>query len=252
MDRQRTSARRRRQRLGPLQKFITILLTAMILAFGLMVFFRVSTIQVEGNNQYTDDQIIECSGIATGENLILVNKNLADNLIRSQLPYVSEIKIVRKLPDTIVIYVTESGAAATVTDVNGTSWDIDSNCKVLNQAAESSSTVTVTGFTPRAAIKSEQLNAAEGDEEKLTQLKNILKALAKNELLSRISSLDLTNAYDPVLFCDGKYNVRLGVTTDIDYKLQYMVEVIKQLTDNQSGTIDLTFEADEFAHFMPE
>lgn len=250
MNRENVKKRQRRTGLGPLQKFITILLAAMVVAFATMVFFKVDSFEVIGNKQYTDEEIIEASGVAVGDNLILVNKGQTANLIRGQLNYITDIKLLRILPGTLQISVNESGAAAYVTDAVGSNWYIDKNGKVLSKADQPHG-ISVVGFTPEGAAAGYSLTTAEGEEAKLTQLTTILEALERIGIAANVSVIDLTTEYNPKLTYDERFVVELGATDDIDYKLEYLIAVRELLTDSQSGTIDLTLDADSMAHFRP-
>lgn len=250
MNRENTKKRTRRTGLGPLQKFITVLLAALVVSFSTMVFFKVDTFVVIGNNQYTDEEIIEASGVAVGDNLILINKGQTANLIRGQLNYITDVKLLRVLPGTLEISVNESGAAAYITDAVGSVWYIDKTGKVLSKA-EQPNGIAVVGFTPEGATAGYSLTTVEGDETKLTQLTALLEALENNGIAANVSVIDLSTDYNPKLTYDERFIVELGTIDDIDYKLEYLIAVRELLTDSQSGTIDLTLDSDNMAHFRP-
>jgi len=250
LNKDNTKKRRRRTGLGPLQKFITILLAALVVSFATMVFFKVDTFVVVGNNQYTDEEIIEASGVAVGDNLILVNKGQTANLIRGQLNYITEVKLLRVLPGTLEISVNESGAAAYVTDSVGSSWYIDKNGKVLSKADQPNG-IAVVGLTPEGATAGYELTVAEGDETRLAQLTTLLDALERIGIAANVSVIDLSTDYNPKLTYDERFIVELGAIDDIDYKLEYLIAVRELLTDSQAGTIDLTLDSDSMAHFRP-
>ncbi|MGI5962814.1 MAG: cell division protein FtsQ/DivIB [Lawsonibacter sp.] len=106
--------RRNRGRFGPLFKLLCILAVVVALTMGATVFFQVETVVVTGNSRYTQEQVIEASGIAIGDNLYHMNKFHAAQQIRESLPYIGEVSIRRSLPSTIVITVTEWDAVARV------------------------------------------------------------------------------------------------------------------------------------------
>ncbi len=250
MNKETGRKRKKRTGLAPLQKFITVLLAALAVSFATMVFFKVDTFVVIGNSQYTDEEIIEASSVSLGDNLILINKGKTANLIRGQLNYITEVKLLRVLPGTLEISVNESGAAAYVTDTVGSCWYIDKTGKVLSKADQPSG-IQVTGFTPEGATAGYQLSAAAEDKTRLTQLTTLLEALERVGIASNVSVIDLTTDYNPKLTYDERFVVELGSTDDIDYKLEYLIAVRQLLTDSQSGTIDLTLDSDSMAHFRP-
>ncbi len=99
----------------------------------LQSFFKVNTIEVQGNSVYSADQIIEASQIQQGDNLLTVNKALAVGNIKAALPYVEDVSIARSLPDGIIIQVRESTISfAVMTDTN-TCWLIGPGGKALER-----------------------------------------------------------------------------------------------------------------------
>ena len=80
MARQRRHARpkRRRGRFSGLYKVLSILLVAAAVVLACVVFFRVNSVEVEGNVRYTAEDIIEASGIQIGDNLIGLVRSLDD------------------------------------------------------------------------------------------------------------------------------------------------------------------------------
>ena len=106
--------RRNRGRLGPLFKILCLLALVVALTAGATVFFRVEQVVVTGNSRYTQEEIVEVTGIERGDNLYGWNKfNIAQRL-RETLPYIGEVSIRRALPNTVIITVVEWEAVARV------------------------------------------------------------------------------------------------------------------------------------------
>ena len=123
--RSRKGRRRNRGRFGGLYKLLSILLILAAIILGCVVFFRVNTMLVEGNSRYTAEEVIAASGVQQGDNLFALNKSHMISQILTRLPYVDDLSIQRKLPDTLVFYVTESVPVAWV-ESGGTCWLLDS------------------------------------------------------------------------------------------------------------------------------
>lgn len=81
---------------------------------GATVFFQVETVAVTGNSRYSQEEIIQATGIQTGDNLFRMNKFQIAHQVLQGLPYVEEITIRRSLPSTIVITVKEWDAVARI------------------------------------------------------------------------------------------------------------------------------------------
>lgn len=102
---QRRHNRRRKTkgRFRALYQVLSILLILIAVTAGCIVFFRVNTITVEGNQKYTQEDIIAASGIQNGDFLAVLNTSRSARLIRTGLPYIEAVSIRRTLPDGVVI-----------------------------------------------------------------------------------------------------------------------------------------------------
>ena len=99
----RAAGKARQVRSSALGKLLIMLAVVAAIVFGVAIFFKVNTIEVQGNSVYSADQIIEASQIQQGDNLLTVNKALAVGNIKAALPYVEDVSIARSLPDGIII-----------------------------------------------------------------------------------------------------------------------------------------------------
>lgn len=106
--------RRSRGRLGPLFKLLCLLTLVVALTAGATVFFRVEQVVVTGNSRYTQEEIVEVTGIEKGDNLYGWNKFTIAQRLRQTLPYIGEVTIRRALPSTILITVVEWDAVARI------------------------------------------------------------------------------------------------------------------------------------------
>lgn len=254
----RATASRRRtrksRRIGPLQKLITIIVLALVIVAGMSLFFKVSVIETTGNQKYSNFAIAEASGIESGANLMTLSKSKISSLIMEQLPYITAVKITRKLPDTVIISVTEGEAAAMIADMSGAYWQINIDGKLLEPVVPTGNEaiVMITGVLAQEPMPGAQLALADDETGRQGQLLSLIKALSDNGILFDISEIDMSKTYDPVLTYLDRFKVRLGVMDELDYKIKYLLAVVDKLTDKQTGKIDLTFESDKVAHFQPD
>ena len=112
--RNKRKRKRGKGRLGPLFKLLCAGAVAVALTMGATVFFQVETVAVTGNSRYSQEEIIQATGIQTGDNLFRMNKFQIAHQVLHCLPYVEEITIRRSLPSTIVITVKEWDAVARI------------------------------------------------------------------------------------------------------------------------------------------
>lgn len=129
-------------------KLIATLAVALAIFLGFSIFFKVERIYVSGTEKYTPEAVLEASGIGIGENLIGLSKAQKARNILSNLPYVKEVQIGIKLPDTVNISIVELAVTYSIQDSEGRWWLIDSQGKVVEgvSAAEAKGHTSVLGL----------------------------------------------------------------------------------------------------------
>ena len=250
-------SRRRRYRApsgvstGTFTRLFVMLAVAAAVIFSIAIFFKVNHVEVQGNSVYDAQTVMDASGLEPGDNLLAVNKAAVAGKIRAALPYVEQIRVARRLPDTIVLYVSESAAEFIVKAKDGTNWLMSTSGKILEQisnpgAAEHPSVEGLVLTEPKIGSQ-----AVSETPENLSAALTLLAGLDGTGLLDKISRVDAAKPYDLVLWYTDQYEIRLGGTDQIEYKVQYLMAVLEQLTQYRTGTIDLTFKEEKVARFIP-
>ena len=136
MARRKHSKRRRgRGGFGFLYKLLSVLLICAAILVAMTLFFRVDEIVVTGQKRYTAEEIRAASGVELGSNLYVLNKYDIVRAILGELPYIEDIRINRKLPDTLLIEVHESGRPFALVQ-EGSAWLVSSGGKIVEQLPE--------------------------------------------------------------------------------------------------------------------
>ena len=130
--RKRRRRRRRRGDLSFLYKLVTFFVICGAIVAALAVFFKVDTIEVTGNSRYSAQEVLDSAGLSVGDNMFLLNKYDAAAKITKELPYVSAVRISRRLPDTLVLEVEEIQQPAALETADGV-WLVSAGGKVLEQ-----------------------------------------------------------------------------------------------------------------------
>lgn len=240
-----------RVKTGIVGRLLTMLAVAAAVIFSVAIFFKVRTVEVQGNSVYDSQTVIEASGIAAGDNLLAVNKAAVAGKLKAALPYVEQVRIARVLPDTIVLEVVESDAVFTVQADGGQNWLMSFSGKLLEQvsAEQAGKHPAIQGFVVTNPEVGKQ--AAAENAEALAAALGILRQLQGTGLVDKASKLDVSKPYDMALWYTDQYEIRLGGADQLEYKIQYLLAVLEQLTQYQTGTIDLTFEEEKVARFIP-
>ena len=331
----RSDAGKRRPSSGVGSRLLIMAAIVAAVIFGVAIFFKVNTVEVQGNTIYSAEEIRSASGIQKGDNLFTLNKEAAAGSIKASLPYVETVSIIRFLPDKIVIEVKESDATFAVTTDTNTTWLINSVGKALEQISDSApdSALTAEPTAPDAEAPveepveqpventdsenagedeaqqpSENPDAASGEQTQqpsdtagtagrdtaaeasaadnsaiqadgkriprilgvtvnsptvgsvvtatnpasLNAALAVIAELDGTGLLDHIVSINTEKEYDIVLQYDGRYEIRLGGTEELSYKIDYLTVILSKLSDFQAGVIDLTFSDSSEARFYSQ
>ena len=243
--------RRRRGRFSGLYRVVSVLAVAAALIVACVVFFRVNEVTVEGGQRYTAQEIIEASGIETGDNLIALSKSRVAGNIIARLPYVRSVSIQRQLPDGVRITVTEHTAAAAVSDGEGW-WYISGQGKLLEQVSAPGQVMTVTGLTARDPVLSGALQVSQEEETTLGYVLALLEELEERGMLSGCTALDCSAATSLTLSY-SIYQVELPRRPDYSEYLALLQGALdsEELPQGVPGTFDLTVQ-DGRAYFRPD
>ena len=242
MARQRRHARsrRRRGRFSSLYKALSILLAAAAVVLACVVFFRINSIEVSGNVRYTTEEIIEASGIETGDNLVALSRSRVSASICTKLPYVENVNIKKVLPDGVVLRVSERVAAASVESMEGR-WLISAQGKLLEKDTGTDLVVTINGLTAAGPYPGGMIQVAEGEETTLSYVKELLTQLESHGWLGECTVLDCSAATF-ILLDYGIYRVKLPRGGDYNYFLNLTESALASgsIPEDVGGLLDLT------------
>ena len=243
-----------------LMQLLTVVAVVLAMVMALSVFFKVETITISGAEKYSAWQVREASGIEEGDNLLTFSIPRASGQIIAKLSYVDKVRIGIKLPDTVNIYIEERDVAYAIKDTAGSWWLMSSDGKILEQAnsALSRTHTQVLGVTVENPVENERATATEelptetnevGElipvtvtgAQRLSGALQILKALEANEIVGDAASVDVTRLDDVILWYGTQYQVNLGDLSNMEYKIACMNDTILQLSDYQTGVLDVSF-----------
>lgn len=237
---------------GFLAKLLTLVAIVAAAVFGVTVFFQVNTFEIHGVENYSEDAVIIASGIELGQSILLVDKSKVASQIKTRLPYVQSVQIERRLPGTVVITVTEGKAAASVRSEYDEYWLIDDKGKLMEQVNEdrAASVTQISGVSALLPVAGDQIRLSQEDQQRLDVALELLQQLERYDLAGQIVSIDVTQLYNIVMYYTDQFEIQLGSTEELDYKIKYLAYALESL-DGKSGLIDLTFDQDRIARFLP-
>ena len=244
---QRKHKRRERRQNGRLFRLYIILSALLILGAvvaGSVVFFKAHTFEVEGNQRYSRETLLEASGIRDGENLLTIPRREIEKRMEAELPYLKQVTIHLWPPERVIITVEETIPAAAL-ESEGTLWYIDSSGKLLERVERNEGYPAVAGLTLLAPSEGTFLAVSEEEELKAKGLRGLLAALEERDLLDRVQSIDLTSGSSVSMGYDNRLTVKMGLNDDFDYDLKMLQAAEEQYiqdnwSDADTGTLDMT------------
>lgn len=252
-DRRRRSKQRRRGRHSRLYMVLSTVLILAAVAVACGVFFRVSDITVQGNSRYTAQEIIDVSGVETGDNLFLLRTSAISGQLCRRLPYIREANVRWALPDGVSITVIEGRAVAAVAQ-EGQWWLIGEDCKLLERARATGGLPIVTGIDPLVPAEGTYLAAGEDQRHRVAWLEELLEALGENGLLDKLGGVDLSEEYRLTFVYDGRFTVHLPPVTErgMSYWLHRFATAVAdpRVDANQSYTVEIMDE--KSLHFISD
>lgn len=245
--------RRRRGDLGPLLRVLSVLLAAVAIVSALTLFFKVDQVVVSGNTRYTQEEILEVTGIQQGDNLILLDKYGIAQKLYTKLPYITDVRMKRKLPDLLMVEVTETRAAAAVKGA-GAWWLIAPSGKILEPVSEADALgyTRLENMTPVVLAVGERVELSEESHLSSQRLLELVGELESRGLLADTDSIDAGDPEILVMHYDGRFRVEMYYDADFAFKLSCLQGTVSQLQPNESGTIRMTMKDDNEVRFIPD
>lgn len=252
MAKKRRRRRRRRGSLGPFLRVLSLLLAAVAIVMALTLFFKVGSVEVTGSSRYTADEIIEVTGVQVGDNLILLDRYHIAQQLYTQLPYITDVQINPKLPDKLLVEVTETRAAMAIKGAD--SWWFISGSGKLLEAVDSTAAKDYPCIKNAETLEpyaGGRLQLNEEESPITTQrLLELLDAMERRGMIAKLNSIDLGDPTKLVLGYDDRFQVEMFYDADFAFKLDGLLATVAQLEPNEQGVIRMTMDDDTRVHFI--
>ena len=246
--RRHTKRRRGRRSFGFLYKLLSVLVFCTAILAAMTLFFRVDNIVVSGQKRYTAEEIQTASGVEPGSNLYLLNKyDIARNIVR-ELPYIEDIRVNRKLPDTLLIEVHESGRPFALVQ-EGSAWLISASGRIVDQLPEGQAGGygRISGCELLAPSVGTPLALATEYASQQSSLLDLLEALDGAGLTENVDGIRLDDLGTLNMDYIGRFTVRMAYGADYAWELEKLTAALasEKIQSNMTGTIDLQLKSEE-------
>ena len=220
--------RRRRRRVLPYLILLIFVLAAGI-ALSMNAFFQIEDIAVIGSERYNEDQIIEVSGIAPGDNLLRLSSGQISQDIIYAFPYIATVNMRRRFPPRVEIIVTEHLPEMAVYE-NGELALITLQGKLLERGNRTSPAglPVIRGLRLEGHQPGQMLGGAHDpyNHERLVMLRYLFDAAYRVDFFP-ITHVDVSDRLNMRIVHEDRLVLELGSEADLEYKLTFLRHVIE-------------------------
>lgn len=231
---------------------MALCLLVVLIAFGvtlsLTVFFKTETITAQGSGMYTEQEIIDASGINSGNNLLLLDEDEIAKNISRQLPYIGSVEIKKELPNTVYINVTDTIASYAIENENGTYILLDINFKVLENASEQNPADTIMISAAEVSKAEPGSTIVFSDESVQKRLKEIAQAVYNTGMRQATEIYTNGTNKNYVVYMD-RITFELGSLDNIEDKIIRGLASCEKLDEsgtNIRGSLNLTIDKQSY------
>lgn len=211
--------RRSSKNLKVFYTFLALLIGGAAAYYCVTTLFVVQNISIEGLTRYEAEEVIATSGIRKGEALFSIDGESAGDKITSVYNYIETAAIRKKYPNEIVLEITEAVPFAYLEEADGFTL-ISTTGKVLERSLESAGDdlIAVRGIGTVAQSDADLKNLG-----LLQEISADMDSLGMTDY----GFLDLSDTLDIGMIYQDRVYVKLGNELELDYKLQFVDEVVR-------------------------
>lgn len=232
-----SSSQNRKRRKPTSKTMVFILLIAMVIG-GILFspLFSIRSIEITEMEQYSKAEICAKIGLSEGMNLFAFNRFSAKKKLLKD-PYIEDLKIKWKLPNTICLEIQERKVRGYVPYM-GSYLYIDEYGRVLDvQTSFHDPLPVVKGLDFSGGWQKGALLSVK-NQESFDVIVKIAQLMTKYNLLDIVVEIDVSDP-DNITARVNKAEVALGDISDCDEKIRTMAEIMKNIPKGDRGFLDL-------------
>lgn len=208
----------------------------LIVCVVILLFFRISEVSVTGSQKYTEDELVSSLGLSRYSNLLLTGRGKLEKRMRDAFPSLDKITVEKKLPDRLIIAVTD-GVGSYYTFIGG-------DCYILTDELRIIEKTDVPPDNTVELISCDILSAVTGQtvvfrtETHYNYLTGLLEAVREHPEGGHIVRVDMSVKFNVRLKYDDRFIIVIGDAENAKTKLTLAASIISTLSADEKGIID--------------
>ena len=220
--------------------WLFIFLTGIFVLFSLKTdYFYAKKVIVEGNKYVEANKIVELSGITANTNILYMNvRNIKDSLLTNS--YLRNVKLKRKLPNTIVIEIDERTPRYAINN-NANIYILDQELFILEIRADNPLGLPeLVGLDITGMDLGDKATDSGRIKYFIENYTRLMDSLSEPISINRIDFTDTLNIQLEI----NKLIIKLGDEENLEDKLNKVINILKEESDyiNIEGYIDVSFD----------
>ena len=230
--------------------FTVVVVLAVVLS--LTVMFKTTEIIVNGENiPYSNEEIINTSGLSYNENIFLAKRKAAVKNIVDKYPYIEAAEVTFRIPGTQIITV-ETAVPSYQVAVNEGFAIVSAKGRVLEIVKVQSANIPLLkGLKLTGSNEGQYINFEKSTTQQI--LSEVINSINENEV-PNIYGIDISNSAGIKLNYDNRITILLGVPEDVGYKLRTAMSIINnELSATDKGDLDVSLASSDrkSSYFTP-
>ena len=227
----------------------TLFAVCFLLSYSYFRGAEIKDILFEGDEVYTQEEILEAGNISTGLNMLTVRENKLNDDITKILPFISKIDVDYQLPDVLALNVV-STKEQLILKCDRKYICVDSAGKVVADKKKklTEGQFLVQGLADQEYTVGEEFIVSEENAERFRIAKEFAKAAENAETLN-YGVLDLKDINDIKFTYRSKIRLYLGDSSNIETKMERAIGIMNSAdVGDKTGYINLKYDIG--AYFM--
>jgi len=222
--------------------FLKIAIVVAVVIVLAAVFFRIDSVTVTNETDFSAEEVISASGVKPGQNLILLDKDKVSQQISKKIPYASNIVISKTYPSKVKISL-EKGKGTYYTQIGREYYVMDESCKVIAKT-EKIEDIEIMGCV---RIQSGKISRCMMGQKLLYRdidmqdvFDELTMYLTEYGYMGFCGDIILDSKFDIMFTYNDRFTVRLGDLKDLEIKFQFLEKILQDMQPTDSGVINIS------------